>query len=319
MLQNTINRRPGVGTRIRRELKRNNALYIMAIPVLLYFLLFHYGPMYGVILAFKDYRPGLGIWQSPWVGLKHFINFFQGPFFGRTLTNTLVISIYQIIFGFPAPILLALLLNEVKRTRFKRTVQTITYLPHFVSTVVICGIIIDFFGRTGVMTQLITSLTGGRARNMLLMPEYFRAIYVGTDVWQTIGWGSIVYISALTAIDAEQYEAAVIDGAGRFAQVIHITLPGIMPTIMTMLVLRLGRVMSVGFEKIILLYNPNTYETADVISSFVYRQGLGGGGAGGAQDYSFSAAVGLFSSAINLVILVCANAFSRKLNETSLF
>lgn len=306
--------KPTVMDRVRRELKRNYMLYIMAVPVLLYFFLFHYGPMYGVILAFKDYDIGKGIMASPWVGLKHFKTFVEGPFFVRTVTNTLLISVYSLVFGFPAPILLALLLNEVKKTGFKRTVQTITYLPHFISTVVICGIIIDFFGRKGVATQLITSLLGVRARNLLLQPEYFRSIYVGTDIWQGVGWGSIIYISALSSIDAEQYEAAVIDGAGRFAQVRHITLPGIMPTIVTMLILRLGRIMSVGFEKIILLYNPNTYETADVISTFVYRYGLGG-----AQDYSFSSAVGLFSSVINLIILVAANTISRKINETSLF
>jgi putative aldouronate transport system permease protein len=229
-----------VGRRVRRELSRNRMLYIMALPLALYFLLFHYGPMYGVILAFKDYRVGAGIAQSPWVGLKHFITYFESPFFFRTLRNTLLISVYSILFGFPAPILLALLLNEVKSRPFKRVVQTITYLPHFISTVVICGIIIDFFGRRGVATQLISVVSGARARNLLLQPEYFRSIYIGVDIWQGIGWGSIVYLSALTAIDLEQYEAAVIDGAGRLSQAIHITLPGITPTIVTMLLLRLG-------------------------------------------------------------------------------
>lgn len=300
--------------RIRTELTRNYMLYIMAIPVILYFLLFHYGPMYGVVLAFKDYQLGQGIGGSLWVGMKHFINFWQSPYFFRTMRNTLLISLYSILFGFPAPILLALLLNEVKCSAFKRTVQTITYLPHFVSTVVICGILIDFLGRNGAITQLMHSLFGMRARNMLLQPEAFRTIYVATDIWQGIGWGSIVYISALSAIDTEQYEAAVLDGAGRFQQMRHVTLPGILPTIITMLLMRLGKIMSVGFEKIILLYNPNTYETADVISSFVYRYGLGG-----SQDYSFSSAVGLFSSVINLIILVTANTISRRLSETSLF
>ena len=303
-----------VNQRVSRELKRNYMLYLMAIPVTLYFLLFHYGPMYGVMMAFKDYRVGQGLWASPWVGAKHFQNFFNSPYFFRTLRNTLLISCYSILFGFPAPILLALLLNEVKRARFKRTVQTITYLPHFVSTVVMCGIIIDFFGRSGVVTQLLHKLLGMRASNLLLKPELFRTIYVSTDIWQGIGWGSIVYISALSAIDAEQYEAAVLDGANRFQQALHITLPGIMPTIITMLLMRVGKVMSVGYEKIILLYNPNTYETADVISSFVYRYGLGG-----AQDYSYSAAVGLFSSVVSLIILVGANTLSRKISETSLF
>lgn len=314
MIHSNIGRSLTIRQRIKRELTRNYMLYIMAIPVILYFLLFHYGPMYGIVLAFKDYSIGEGIWASPWVGMKHFINFWQSPYFFRTLRNTLMISLYSILYGFPAPIILALLLNEVKCSAFKRTVQTITYLPHFVSTVVICGIIIDFFARNGAITQLLHNLLGMRARNMLLQPEMFRTIYVSTDIWQGVGWGSIVYISALSSIDAEQYEAAVLDGAGRFQQMWHITLPGILPTIITMLLMRLGKVMSVGFEKIILLYNPNTYETADVISSFVYRYGLGG-----AQDYSFSSAVGLFSSVINLIILVGANTLSRKLSETSLF
>lgn len=314
MSQQTTARRMPLKKRVRRELRENYMLYLMALPVALYYLLFHYGPMYGVIMAFKDYEVGVGLWASKWVGLKHFINFFNSPYFFRTLRNTLLISVYSILWGFPMPILFALLLNEVRVKAFRRTVQTITYLPHFISTVVMCGIITDFFGRGGAATQVICALTGIRDRNLLLMPEYFRSIYVGTGIWQSFGWGSIVYISALCSIDAELYEAAMLDGASRLRQTIHITLPGILPTIVTMLLLRIGQVMSVGYEKIILLYNSNTYETADVISSFVYRYGLGG-----AQDYSYSTAVGLFSSVINLIILTAANTLSRKLTETSLF
>lgn len=314
MTQMSAKARLPLGKRIRRELQRNYMLYIMALPVALYFLLFHYGPMYGLMMAFKDYSVGLGLMKSPWVGFKHFVNFFNSPYFLRTLRNTLLISVYSIAFGFPAPIILALLLNEIKVTAFKRAIQTITYLPHFVSMVVMCGIIIDFFSRNGVVTQLLHHLTGIKARNLLLQPEYFRTIYVSTGIWQSIGWGSIVYISALSTIDAELYEAAVLDGANRFQQMLHVTLPGIMSTILTMFIMRVGRIMSVGYEKIILLYNPNTYETADVISSFVYRYGLGS-----AQDYSYTSAVGLFSSVINLIILVAANRFSRAVSDTSLF
>lgn len=314
MSQSGMTQRRTLASRIRRELKENYMLYLMALPVALYYLLFHYGPMYGVIMAFKDYEVGVGLSGSEWVGLKHFINYFNSPYFFRTLRNTLLISVYSILWGFPMPILFALLLNEVRSKTFKRAVQTITYLPHFISTVVLCGMITDFFGRGGAVTQVICALTGIRDRNLLLMPEYFRPIYVGTGVWQSFGWGSIVYISALCAIDAELYEAAMLDGASRLQQTAHITLPGIMPTIITMLLLQIGRVMSVGYEKIILLYNSNTYETADVISSFVYRYGLGG-----AQDYSYSAAVGLFSSVVNLIILTAANWLSRRLTETSLF
>ena len=314
MTQMSAKARLPLGKRIRRELQRNYMLYIMALPVALYFLLFHYGPMYGLMMAFKDYSVGLGLMKSPWVGFKHFVNFFNSPYFLRTLRNTLLISVYSIAFGFPAPIILALLLNEIKVTAFKRAIQTITYLPHFVSMVVMCGIIIDFFSRNGVVTQLLHHRTGIKARNLLLQPEYFRTIYVSTGIWQSIGWGSIVYISALSTIDAELYEAAVLDGANRFQQMLHVTLPGIMSTILTMFIMRVGRIMSVGYEKIILLYNPNTYETADVISSFVYRYGLGS-----AQDYSYTSAVGLFSSVINLIILVAANRFSRAVSDTSLF
>ena len=302
-----------VNQRVSRELKRNYMLYLMASPVTLYFLLFHYGPMYGVMMAFKDYRVGQGLWASPWVGAKHFQNFFNSPYFFRTLRNTLLISCYSILFGFPAPILLALLLNEVKRARFKRTVQTITYLPHFVSTVVMCGIIIDFFGRSGVVTQLLHKLLGMRASNLLLKPELFRTIYVSSGVWQTVGWSSIVYLAAIAGIDQGLYEAAALDGAGRWRCMWHITLPGLKQTVVVLLIMQIGKMMNVSADKIILLYNNSTMETADVISSYVYRRGLL------ELNWSFSTAVGLFNSVINCALVVGANAMSRRLTESSLF
>lgn len=284
----------------------------MALPVVAYYIIFHYAPMYGAIIAFKEFNPALGIMGSPWVGFKHFKSFFEGVYFWRLVRNTLLISVYSLIWGFPAPIILALLLNEVKNKYFKRTVQTVSYLPHFISLVVVCGIIKDFTSTDGVINDIIEFL-GGERTNFLMIPEWFRPIYVGSGIWQEVGWGSIIYLAAITNIDPQLYEAATIDGASRWKQIWHITLPGIVPTIVILLILRLGGLMSVGFEKIILLYNSATMETADVISSYVYRRGLLD------FDYSFSAAVGLFNSVINLILITSANRLSRKVSETSLW
>ncbi|MCM8901801.1 ABC transporter permease subunit [Caldicoprobacter algeriensis] len=297
---------------IKTDIIRNKYIYIMALPVVAYYIIFHYMPMYGAIIAFKEFNPALGIIRSPWVGLKHFKDFFEGVYFWRLIRNTLLISIYSLVWGFPAPIILALLLNEVKNNYFKRTVQTISYLPHFISLVVVCGIIKDFTSTDGVINDIIEFL-GGERTNFLMIPEWFRPIYVGSGIWQEVGWGSIIYLAAITNIDPQLYEAATIDGASRWKQTWHITLPGIVPTIVILLILRLGGLMSVGFEKIILLYNSATMETADVISSYVYRRGLLD------FDYSFSAAVGLFNSVINLILITSANKFSRKISETSLW
>lgn len=302
-----------IGTRIKKELKRNYCVYIMAIPVIVYFLLFCYGPMFGVVIAFKQYDMAKGILASKWVGLKYFIEYFQSEYFVRTVRNTLLISFYDIIIGFPIPIIFALMLNEIVNVRFKKLVQNVTYLPHFISMVVMCGIISDFFATEGAATRLIAAL-GGEKVNYLGLAKYFRRIFVGTNIWQAFGWESIIYLAALTGVDKQLYEAAEIDGAGRFKQLIHVTLPGIIPTIVIMLIMRIGQVMSVGYEKIILLYGPSTYETADVISSFVYRRGLGE-----TMQYSYSTAVGLFQSVINLIFLITTNAISKKLSDTSLF
>ena len=287
-------------------------VYLMAVPVIAFYVIFHYMPMYGAIIAFKNFRPGLGIWGSPWVGLTHFESFFSGVFFGRLIRNTLTINFYALILGFPAPIILALLLNEVRHSVFKRAVQTISYLPYFISVVVVCGMIMDFFSGDGLVNYIITAFGGDRVR-FLARPEYFRSIFVGSGIWQGVGWGSIIYLAAISGIDAELYEAAVIDGAGRWKQILHVTLPGLSTTIIILLILRFGEMMTIGYEKIILLYNPSTYETADVISSYVYRRGLL------KADYSFSTAVGLFNSAVNLVLLYAANTISRKVNDTSLW
>ena len=284
----------------------------MMIPVLVYFLLFKYLPMYGALMAFQDYSPKLGVWGSKWVGLKHFINFVTARSFWGLLGNTFRISFSSLIFGFPAPILLALLMNELQSMKFKKVVQNITYLPHFISLVVVCGLVKDFTMNDGVIGNLV-EIFGGEPKTLLNYPEFFVPVYIISDIWQGVGWGTIIYLSALSAVDSTLYEAATIDGAGRFKQVLHITLPGIAPTIVIMLILRLGSILNVGFEKIILLYNDSTMSVADVISSYVYRRGLIN------LDWSFSSAVGLFNSVINLIFLIGSNYINKRVNESSLW
>lgn len=294
----------GFWSRLGRDLSRNKLIYLMALPALIYYAVYHYWPMYGAVIAFKDFSPTLGIWGSPWAGFKYFEQFFSSVYFTRILRNTLLISLYSIIWSFPAPILLALLMNEIRSNLFKRTVQTVTYLPHFISTVVICGMLIDFTSISGLFNYF-TQLLGMEPFNFLMKPEMFRTIYITSGIWQEVGWGSIIYLAALTSIDASLYEAARMDGAGRLRQMLSITLPGIAPTIVIMLILRMGQVMNVGFEKIMLLYNPATYDVADVISTFVYRKGIT------EANYSYSAAVGLFNSVINFVMIITTNWISR--------
>ena len=293
-----------------RDIIRHRQIYVMAIPIVVYYLLFSYIPMYGAIIAFKDFMPGLSIMESPWVGFMHFKDFFNSIYFTRVLGNTVILNLYMLVFGFPAPIKLALLLNELRSRKFKKFVQTASYLPHFISIMVVCGMIIDFTSRNGVINDII-AFFGGTRKTMLLEASMFRSIYVISDIWKGVGWGSIIYIAAISNIDQEQYEAAIIDGASRFQKIRYITIPGILQTIVILFILRIGQLMNVGFEKIILLYNPSTYETADVISSFIYRKGLL------EFNYSFSTAVGLFNSAINFALLITANYMSKKFNEIS--
>ncbi|OZB90785.1 sugar ABC transporter permease [Paenibacillus sp. XY044] len=296
-----------------RGWSRHKYIYLMLVPVVVYYVVFMYLPMYGLQIAFKDFTPAKGIWGSSWIGFDHFKAFYESYYFWRLLRNTVLISVYELIFGFPAPILLALLLNEIRVRVFKNVVQSITYLPHFISIVVISGMMIDFLSGDGIINQL-TGLFGIPSVSFLIMPEWFRSIYVTSGIWQGVGWGSIIFLAAIAGIDPGLYEAAKIDGAGRFKQILHITIPGIMPTIIIMLILRFGSLMSGGsMEKILLLYNSTTYETADVISTFVYRRGLL------QMDYGFSAAIGLFNNILNFILLVSANAVSRRINNTSLW
>ncbi len=307
-----MEKKEGFFGRAKRDLRKNRGIYLMAIPVLAYYICFCYIPIYGLQIAFKDFNLGAGIWGSPWAGFKHFESFFTGPYFWRTLRNTLLISLYTILVCFPAPILFALLLNEVKQKAFKKTVQTVSYLPHFISLVVICGIIKEFTQSTGLINAII-AFFGGTPETMLINPNRFRSIYVISDLWQTIGWNSIIYLAALSGIDPTLYDAASVDGAGRFRKILNVTLPGLLPTIIIMFILRVGQFMSVGYDKILLLYNTNTYETADVISTFVYRKGLI------ESNFSFSAAVSLINSIVNFLLVVVVNKISAKVSETSLW
>lgn len=297
----------------RRNIYRCRYLYLMMVPAFLYYVIFHYGPMYGAQIAFRNFNPFEGIWGSPWVGFRYFKQFLESAYFFRLIKNTLLINVYDLIVGFPAPIILALMINEVRSNKLKRTVQTIVYLPHFISTVVVVGMIIAFLSpSSGIVNKIITML-GGEPIHFMQEPGWFRTIYVWSGVWQGAGWGAIVYLAALSSIDPNLYEAAIIDGANRWQRLIHITIPSLIPTIIVLLILRMGNMLNVGFEKIMLMYNPVTYETADVISTYVYRRGIQGG------EYSFSAAVGLFNSVVNFIILITFNSISKKVSETSLW
>lgn len=296
---------PTLGKRIRRDLSRYKYVYIMLIPIVVWYILFCYRPLLGNVIAFKDYKASKGIWGSPWVGIKHFTAFFSSFYFWRLLRNTLLISLYGIIFSFPAPILLALLMNEMHSRWYKRAVQTITYMPYFISMIVICGMLMDFLKMDGVITTILAVL-GMPNENYLMKPEAFRTIYVASDIWQNCGWNSIIYMAALSSIDQELYEAAAIDGANRFKQTLHVTLPGLLPTIMILLIIRIGAVLNVGYEKIILLYNSANADTSDVISSFVYRRGIL------EANFSYTTAVDLFNSVISFGLVMGANALSRR-------
>ena len=300
------------GTRLKKDMQRNSTLYLIALPMIIFYILFCYKPMYGAIIAFKNYQPRAGIMGSEWVGMKYFHEFITNPYFWRILKNTLVISISTLLFAFPAPIVLALLINELKGKVFPRVVQTLSYLPHFISLVVVCSLIKEFTAENGIINDLL-AVFGAERQTMLNNPRLFVPIYVLSEIWQGIGWSSIIYLAALSGIDQSIYEAAEIDGAGRWKQMLYVTIPGIIPTVIIMLILRIGGMMNVGYEKVILLYNPAIYETSDIISTFVYRKGIL------ERGYSYSAAVGLFNSVINCFLLVLSNQFSKRISETSLW
>ena len=294
--------------RVQKDWKHNKQVYLMLIPVVAYFIIFHYIPMAGVQIAFKNFSISKGIWGSPWVGLKHFRSYFNSYYFGRLIKNTTLLSALNILFGFPAPIILALMINEVRNNKFKRTVQTVTYLPHFISIVIVCALMRTFLSPRGLINQLM-----GTGIDFFNKEEWFRPLYILSGIWQEIGWGSIVYLSAITSIDESLYEAAEVDGAGRFTKLRYITLPGIATTISVMFILRVGRMMTVGADKVLLMYNESIYSTADIISTFVYRKGLL------EMNYSYSAAVDLVNSVVNCVLLLGANKLSKKISGSGLW
>ncbi|MCR2806228.1 ABC transporter permease [Paenibacillus soyae] len=299
--------------RIVKDFRRNKLIYLMLSPAVLYFLIFHYGPMYGMQIAFKDYSIHLGFTGSPWAGLEHFKEFFNNFYFFRIMRNTILLSVYSLLFAFPAGIILALLLNEIRSTWFKRSVQTITYMPHFISLVVVVGIMFDFLARDGLINQLLSALFGFEPVSFMREADWFRFLYIGSGIWQNIGWSSIIFLAAIATIDPSLYEAAKIDGASRWRQTWNVTLPGMAPTIIILLILNIGQLLTVGNEKILLMYNPITYETADVIGTYTYRKGIL------ETDYSYAAAVGMFNAVISFSLLIIANSISRKVSETKLW
>lgn len=297
---------------LRYYLKRDRFIYLLMLPGLLWYLIFCYLPMFGIVIAFEDYKPfwGIqGIFTSDWVGWKHFLKFFKSAYCLRLIRNTLFLSIYSLIWSFPLSIILALFINELKGKFFKKTVQTVSYLPHFLSAVIVCGMIRTLTSVDGGLVNAIVTAFGGEAIPFLGQPEWFRSIYTISEVWQSIGWESIVFIAAMTSIDKELYEAAMVDGAGVLRRMVSITIPGIMPVITIMLILRVGSILNLGYEKVLLLYSPQIYSTADIISTYVYREGVVN------QNYSFAAAVNLFTSVISLILVLGTNKITKKMGQ----
>lgn len=310
----TPGRKPRVNSKVpwRAVLRRDWQLYTLALVPILFFLIFRYIPMLGNVIAFRKFQPGGSIFGEEWVGFRYVEMFLNDPTFWLVFRNTLILGVLTLLFCFPLPIVLALLLNELRSRVFKRFVQSVSYLPHFLSIVIIVGMLFQLLSLEGTVNQIVTAL-GGDAIPFLTSPEWFRTIYVSSEVWQTVGWGTILYLAALTTVDQSLYEAARIDGANRWQQTWHVTLPGIRPTMVTLLILNIGTFMAVGFEKILLLYNPLTYSTADVISTYLYRVGLV------SNNFSYAAAIGLFESLIGLTLILSANAISKRAVGASLW
>lgn len=298
---------------VLKELNRSKYLYLMMVPAILYYLIFFYQPMYGAQIAFRSYNPADGITGSEWVGWRYFTQFFNSPSFSLLIRNTLQISLYSLIAGFPIPIIMAIFINEISGSSIRRSVQTIVYLPHFISIVVVSGMVLSFLApRTGIINQMIVRL-GGEQVHFMAQPQHFKTIYVLSGIWQSAGWGSIIYLGALAGIDPALYEAATVDGATRWQRLAYITLPALVPTIMTMLILQMGSLFSVGYEKIMLLSNDATLVQADVINYYVYRRGVLLG------DFSYSTAIGLFNSVLNFTVVLVFNTISKRISNVSLW
>ncbi|MGI2295703.1 ABC transporter permease [Paenibacillus sp. GXUN7292] len=296
-----------------KQFHTNKYLLLLFLPCLLYYILFKYVPIFGIVISFKDYNLFKGIWASEWVGFKYYTMFFNNPDFYKLLRNTLLIGLYKLLFEFPAPIIMALLLNELRNQMFKRFVQTVSYLPHFISNVVVAGMVTLFLSPSFGIVNKVIAFLGFKPINFMVMPELFRSIYVSSEIWQHLGWSAIIYLAAITAIDPQLYEAAEMDGANRWKKAIHVTVPGILPVIVILFILNVGQVLEIGFEKVFLLYNAATYETADIISTYVYRTGIVQG------NFSYAAAIDLFTGLISLVFLTSANYLSRKFSDESLW
>lgn len=295
------------------RIKRDRYLLLLVLPCMIYYIIFKYVPIFGIAIAFKDYNMYRGVFASDWVGLKYFRMFFESPDFWPILRNTFLLGFYKLVFGFPAPIILALLINEVRNSVYKRFVQTISYLPHFISNVVVAGIVVMFLSPTSGMVNRLLEMIGLDKINFMVEASWFRTIYVSTDIWQHVGWGTIIYLAALTAIDPQLYEASRIDGANRWKQTLHITLPGIAPAIVILLILDIGKIIEIGFEKVYLLSSPVTYETADIISTYVYRTGMANG------NYSYATAIDVFTGIISFIFIIGANKISKKVSEHSIW
>ena len=293
--------------------KRYYQIYLLLLPALIYIIIFNYFPMYGVQIAFKDFSPSRGIWGSRWVGMRNIQRFLRYPMFWDILRNTITISLYQLAAGFPVPIFLAIMINEVQNRTYKKTVQMITYAPHFISMVVLCGMLTLFLNKnTGLINNIVAGL-GGQRLDYLTQPSWFKTIYVFSGIWQNAGWGTIIYLAALSGVDPELIEAAKIDGAGRLQKIWYIDVPAILPVVVILLIMQSGQIMTVGFEKILLLQNPVNMTSSDVIATYVYRNGLL------QAQYSFASAIGLFNNLINLTLLITVNTITRRLAQTSLW
>lgn len=298
--------------RLVARIIKHRYLYLMVLPGFLTLLIFHYFPMYGILIAFKNFNASKGIWGSEWVGFKYFTSFFHDPMAFRVLKNTLLLGLYTLLWSFPAPIILALLFNELKNKGFKKLVQTVSYFPHFISVVIVAGMLKEFTARDGLFNKIV-GFFGGDPIMFLLEPGYFRTIFISSGIWQGVGFGTIIYLAALSGIDPTLYDVAEVDGAGRWKKVLNVTWPSLKPTTIILLIFAVGGILGSDFQKIILLYSPETFEVADVIGSYVYRQGILG------AQYEYTTAIGLFMSVISFTILFLTNWISRKVSETSLF
>lgn len=305
--------RPALGRRLKKAARRDLPLWILAVPGLTALIVFSYFPIYGLIIAFQDYSPGLGFLGSPWVGFKHFARLFRDPYFFRTFRNTVILGVYTLVFTFPAPLLFALLLNELRSRWFKKAVQTVSYLPNFISVVIVVGFLIDFTSLSDGVVNDVIAFFGGERIHFMAEPEWFRFLYVVSDIWQGVGVGSIIYLAAIAGIGVELYESAYLDGATKLQQMRYITLPCLMPTIAILLILQVGELFGADFQKIMLMYSPLTYETADVISTYVYRSGVRGGA------LSYSTAVGFFLSVISFLFVFAADRISNRISDISVF